>query len=118
VVSRDVWGHVYGLKVDRGEFTEAALPPLLVVGPLDPDHDRQAQFLPGSSSLLVEDVLLQEGEEGLHRGVVAASADAAHRPGDAVVLQHPHEGVRTELAVFSRSKRRIVPVMSRCPIGD
>ena len=97
MVSRGVEGHVYGLKLDRGEITEAALPTFPMVGPLNPDHDREAQFLPGGPSLPVEHVLLQQGEEGLHRGVVAARADAAHRPGDAVVLQHPDEGVRAEL---------------------
>ena len=32
-----------------------------------------------------EDVLLQQGEERLHRGVVGAGADPAHRPGQAGV---------------------------------
>lgn len=35
-------GHVYCLKLDRGELSEAALPALAVVGSLDPDDDRKA----------------------------------------------------------------------------
>jgi hypothetical protein len=115
VVLCGVEGHVYCLKLDRGELTEAALPALAVVGLLDPDHDREAEFLPGRPSLPVEDVLLQEGEEGFHPGVVAARADSSHRPGDAVVFQHPHEGVGA--AWEPRSECRIVPSISRCPIA-
>ena len=42
VVSRGFEGHVYCLKLDGSELTEAALPALTVVGPLDPDNDREA----------------------------------------------------------------------------
>ena len=59
LVSRGLECHVYGLKLDRGEFTEAALATPAVVAPLDPDDDRQAQFFPGRPPLPVEDVLLQ-----------------------------------------------------------
>jgi hypothetical protein len=76
VVSRGVEGHVYGLKLDRGEFTEAALPTLPVVGPLDPDHDRQAQFRPGGPSLLVEDVFCNRAKKG---SIAALSPQAPNR---------------------------------------
>jgi hypothetical protein len=79
-------------KPDQGELAKAALPALPMVGPLDPDDDREAQFLPCRPVLPVEEVHLQESE-GLHLGVVAARVNAAHRPGDAVVLQHANEGV-------------------------
>jgi hypothetical protein len=80
VVSGGREGHVYCLKLDRGELAKAALPALPVVSPLDPDHHRQAQFLPGRPPLPVEDVLLQEHEERLHRGVVATNAAGSEDP--------------------------------------
>ena len=88
-----------------------------MVGPLDPDHDRQAQFLSGGPSLPVEDVLMQESEEGLHRGVVAAGADAAHRPSDGVVLQHPDEGIRAKLRAPVRVQNRAVDVALPDPLA-
>ena len=58
------------LKLDRGELAEAALTTPAVVGPFDAGHDRQAQFLANDPLLTVQDVLLEQGEERLHRGVV------------------------------------------------
>lgn len=46
---------------------------------LDPDHDREAEFLLGLPPLPVQDVLLRQAEERLHRGVVRAGPDPAHR---------------------------------------
>ncbi len=43
-----------------------------VVGLLDPDDDRQPPFVPALPALPVQDVLLQQADEGLHRGVVGA----------------------------------------------
>ena len=65
MVSRGIEGHVYCFKLDRGEPTEAALPTLAVIGLLDPGHYCEAEFLAGRPSLLVDDLLLQEGEERL-----------------------------------------------------
>jgi hypothetical protein len=62
-----------------------------VVGALDPGHDLEPEFLPGLPPFLIQDVLLQEREERLHRGVVRAGADPAHRPGDPAFLQHLDE---------------------------
>src|SRR5438874_10175170 len=47
---------VDGLELDRGELAEGALTPPAVVGPFDPDHDRQAQLLSGGPSSAVEHV--------------------------------------------------------------
>ena len=60
-----------GLELDRGQPAESVLFSLPVVAALDPGHDRQPQVLPGRpSTLLVEDVLLQQRPERFHRGVV------------------------------------------------
>ena len=53
-----VCGRVDLLKLDRGVLAEAALPAASVGAGLDPDHDRQPQFLSGVPPLGVEDVLL------------------------------------------------------------
>ena len=55
-----------------------------VVGPFDPGHDRDAQFLSAGPGAAVEDVLLQQAEEALHRRVVAARRDPAHGSDKAV----------------------------------
>jgi len=52
---------------------------LAVILPLDPDDDREAQFLPGGPPLLVENVRLKQGPEALHGRVVAGGADSSHR---------------------------------------
>jgi len=57
---------------------ESDLTTAAVVGPLDPGRDRDPQFLAGLPSLPVEDVLLQQREERLHRGVVAGRTNPAH----------------------------------------
>jgi hypothetical protein len=46
-----------------------------VVGVLDPDDDREAEFGAGAPPPAVEDVLLQQIEELLHRSVVGAGPD-------------------------------------------
>jgi hypothetical protein len=53
-----VSGVVQYLELGRGEPAEGVLTALAVVGPLDPDDDRQPQILAGVSVLPVEDVLL------------------------------------------------------------
>ena len=75
------------LKLDRGELAEGALAATAVVGPFDPGDDREASSSRVAQSLPVQDVLLQQGEEGLHRGVVAARTDPAHRPDEPVVAE-------------------------------
>jgi len=62
-----------------------------VVGPLNPADDRDPQLITGRPRPPVEDVLLQQGEEALHRGVVPCRADLAHRTEQAVVVQGVHE---------------------------
>jgi hypothetical protein len=46
-----------------------------VVGVLDPDDDREGEFGAGAPPPAVEDVLLQQIEELLHRSVVGAGPD-------------------------------------------
>ena len=75
------------LELDWGESAEAVLSPAAVVGPFDPGDDRQAELVAGGPAAAVEDVLLQQREEGLHRGVVAGGADLAHRSEHAVMGQ-------------------------------
>ena len=43
-----------------------------MVGPLDPGHDREPEFLASGPGTAIEDVLLQQREEALHGRVVAA----------------------------------------------
>lgn len=88
---------VDGHKLDRGELAEAALSASEVVGPFDPGHDRQAEFLAGDPLFAVQDALLEQGEERLHGGVVTCRGDAAHRPDEAVVAEHHHELLGTKL---------------------
>ena len=64
-----------------------------MVGPFDPDHDRDAEFF----ALPVEHVVLQWSEERFHRRVVTTRADTAHRAGQAVALEGGHESRRAEL---------------------
>ena len=46
------------------------MPAASVVGLLNPGHDGDAKLFAGGPGLLVQDVLLQQAEEGLHGGVV------------------------------------------------
>ena len=80
-----------GLKLDRGEATQTALSAPAVVGLLDPDHDRQAQFLQAGPALPIQDVFLQQGEKGFHGGVDRARPDPAHGPCELVVGELVHE---------------------------
>src|SRR5689334_4006230 len=78
-----VCGLVDCLVFDGCEPSEGALAPAAVVGPLDPGDDGQPQVLTGLPALAVQGVLLQQGEERFHGGVVAAGPDTAHGPGQA-----------------------------------
>jgi hypothetical protein len=86
------------LELDRGEASEAVLPASAVVGVLDPGDDREPELLPDLPAAPVEDVLLQQREERLHRRVVGAGPDAAHRAAQLVVVEGLDEGVGPELA--------------------
>lgn len=57
-------------ELDGRELAEAALPATPVVGVFDPGDDRESQLVAGTPALLVEDVLLQQRVERLHRSVV------------------------------------------------
>ena len=53
----------YSSRPCEGELATAA-----VVGALDPGHDGDPQLFAGGPGLAVQDVALEEGEEGLHGG--------------------------------------------------
>jgi hypothetical protein len=54
-----------GLEFDGGQSAEQGLSAASLLGPLDPGHDRDPSFLTGGPGTAVEDVLLQQTEEGL-----------------------------------------------------
>ena len=63
-----------GLEFDASQSTRCILPAWPVVGPLDPDGDRDSELFPGDSGAAIEEVLLRQGEEALHgyRGIALA----------------------------------------------
>jgi hypothetical protein len=63
------------LELDRGQWVERLLSTAAVVGPLDSGDDRDPEMLAGGPGAAVQDVLLQQREEGLYGGVVAGSTD-------------------------------------------
>lgn len=62
-----------------------------MVGPLDPGDDRDPQFLSGPPAFAVQDILLEQGEEGLHRGVIPGRTDLSHRSDEVMTVQSVHE---------------------------
>jgi len=62
-----------------------------VIRALDPAHDRQTQLVASGPGPSIEDVLLQQGEERFHRGIVAGRAYLAHRAEQPVTGQGTHE---------------------------
>ena len=68
-----------------------------MIRPLDPRHDRDSKLLPARPPAAVENVLPNQGEEGLHRSIVTSRADPAHRPDDAAAVQGASEFLRSEL---------------------
>jgi len=79
------------LELDGGEASEAGLPTASVVGLLDPRHDRDPKVLTGAPVLPIQDVLLQQCEEGFHRGVVAGRTDSSHGPDQAMPVERVDE---------------------------
>lgn len=103
VSGREAHGRVHdGLVFDGGQSAQTGLPASSVVGPLDPGDDRDAQLLSGPPPLAVQDVLLQQGKERFHRGVIAGSADLAHRPDEVVTVQRVDELPGPELGAAVR----------------
>ena len=72
-----------------------------MVGLLDTDDDCRAEFFAGLPALTVQDVLLQQAEEGLHRSVVGAGTDAAHVPPQLRVAERTNVGAGAELLPLS-----------------
>ena len=81
------------LEFHRGEPAEAVLSSAAVVGGLDPGHDRQPELCAGVPAAAVEDILLQQAEERLHRGVVRARPHSSHRPAELRFPENPLVGV-------------------------
>ena len=92
VSGREAHGGVHdGLVFDGGQSTQTGLSTAAVILAFDPGNDRDPQFVAGPPPLPVQDVLLQQGEEGLHRGVVPSGTDSPHRPDEVVTVQGVHE---------------------------
>jgi len=61
-----------------------------VVGAFDPGDDREPEVLAGGPAAAVQHVVLEQGEEGFHGGVVAGG-DLAHRTGQVMVAERGEE---------------------------
>lgn len=83
--------------------------------PLDPRDDCGPRLLEGGPLTLIQDVLLQEGEEGLHVRVVPGRADLAHGTDQPVHGQGVLEQGRAELraAVWNTMHPATTPVPPR-----
>lgn len=79
--SREVHGWVHdGLAFHRGQTAQANLSAAPVVGLFDPGDNRDPQLVTGPPATAIEDVLLQQREEGFPRRVAAlTSAFTARR---------------------------------------
>lgn len=75
------------LVLDGGRPAQAVLSAAAVVGPLDSGDDPCPQLFPGGPLLAVEHVLLQEGEEGLHRRVVPSCTNLSYRADQPVAAE-------------------------------
>src|SRR5665647_829467 len=84
-------GVIDHLVLGRGELSQGSLASAVVVGAFDPGDDRQAKLIAGVPAAPVQDVLLQQGEEGLHGGVVPGRPDPAHGSDQVVDGQSPDE---------------------------
>ena len=78
----------YSMGVDRAQ---AGLSAAAVIGPLDPGDDRNPELVSGPPALAVQDVLLEQREEGLHRGVVPGGTDLPHPSDEVVTGQGVHK---------------------------
>ena len=107
-LGRQGGGRVHdGLVLDGRQSAQTGLPAPAVIGPLDPGDDRGTELVAAAPRLPVQDVLLQQREERLHRRVIAGRTDSAHRP-DQIVP--PDRG-----DVFPRSKLRSAVRMHHAP---
>jgi len=91
-----------GFVLDGRQTVEAFLASATVVGPFDPGDDREAEVFAGGPAAPVEDVLLQEGEEGFHGRIVRAGADASHGADQARGVQGVDVGAGSEMAATIR----------------
>ena len=84
----------------------------------DAGDDRDAKVLAGLPASGVEHVLLQQAEEGLHGGVVAGRADAAHGADEIVVVEQSVDLLETELAAAVRVQNRPCRAPERDGVAD
>ena len=88
MLGRKAHGWVHdGLVFDGGQSAQASLSAASMIGPFDPGDDRDSEFFSGPPAASVQDVLLEQGEEGFHSGVVAGGTDLAHRSDEVVTVQ-------------------------------
>src|SRR3954469_21920505 len=77
-----------GPRLGRSAVAQGRVQALPVVEDLDVLEHRRLRLRTGAEADVVDVLLLERGEEGLHRRVVQAVAAPAHRLLDAVPLQH------------------------------
>src|SRR6476620_6351033 len=77
------------LVLGRGDVPQRRVPPDAVVERLDVLEDARPRLLARGVVLVVDQLLLQAGEERLHRGVVPAVAPAAHAARDPLLREPP-----------------------------
>src|SRR5262249_36131455 len=75
---------VFPFVLRRGNVPQRRVPPLAVVEDLDVLHDRRPGLRPGGEAGVMDQPLLQRGEEALHGSVVPAVRPAAHAARDPV----------------------------------
>src|ERR1700733_1733704 len=91
-----------GFKLHRRNVAERAVQALGVVEVLDPLGDGDRQLDLGPPPLPVEQFDLHRAPERLHRGIVVAVADGAHRAQEAVLADELAEAPRRELTAVVR----------------
>src|SRR3954471_5616029 len=92
-----------GPRLGRGAVAQGRVQTLPVVEDLDVLEHRRPGLRPGAEMDVVDVLLLERGEEGLHRRVVEAVALAAHRLLDAAPLQDLAVGLGSVLPGLNRS---------------
>ena len=76
-----------------------------MISPLDPGDNRNPEFFSGAPPFAVQDVVLQQSEEGLRCRVVPGSTDPPHRPDKAMLAQSVDECPRSKTAIRGLSAR-------------
>jgi hypothetical protein len=101
------------LVLDGVRRPRAGLASAVVVGAFGPGDDLDAEVVAGCPAVAsVEDVVLEEGEERFHGGVVAGGTDLAHGADQPVAGQGPVDLPGAVLAGFNRSEWTMQPATS------